>query len=66
MSEFKREIGPPPILPFGGGQCEFRVCMGLEPELGRVSFASAVAPDVWSGAHVFARVELDSVRDIEY
>ena len=26
--EWKGEIGPPPILPFGGGQCEFRVCMG--------------------------------------
>jgi hypothetical protein len=28
VSEWKGEIGPPPILPFGGGQCEFRVCMG--------------------------------------
>ena len=28
VSEFKGEIGPPPILPFGGGQCEFQVCMG--------------------------------------
>jgi hypothetical protein len=25
ISEFKGEIGPPPILPFGGGQCEFRL-----------------------------------------
>ena len=23
VSEFKGEIGPPPILPFGGGQCDF-------------------------------------------
>ena len=62
---------PAPISSFGAGQGENNIsvasCLGTRRTsssftLWRLAecFSSAVASDVWSGAHLFARVELDS------